>query len=210
MTHPERPAAASSPGSLEAFLADLGSAAPAPGGGAAAALSGALAAALVAMVCRVTAERDPAGREALTGVITTADALRHRLAGLVTEDMDAYRQVVEARRSGAGAATVERALARATEVPVQLCRGSREVLGLCESVAPRARPSTLADLAVAAGLAWGALESGAVVARANLGAMADTPLSRGSEAELARLSGHGEEARQRVSETIAGRMKRRD
>ena len=61
MTHPgsQRPPVAPAAESMHEFLTALGSGAPAPGGGAAASLCGALAAALVAMVCRVTAERDP-------------------------------------------------------------------------------------------------------------------------------------------------------
>ena len=45
------------------YLADLASAAPAPGGGSAAALAAALGAALVAMTCRVTAKHAGAAPE---------------------------------------------------------------------------------------------------------------------------------------------------
>jgi len=190
---------------VQEFLTALGSGAPAPGGGAAASLCGALAAALVAMVCRVTAARDPSATSEVSASIARADELGQRLARLVTEDMDAYRRVVEARRSGGGPDAVQRALTRATEVPLMLVRDSRDVLALCESVAPRARASALSDLGVAAALAWGALESGVLTVRANLADVTAARFATVSEDELAALLAEGREARQRASETIAGR-----
>ncbi len=212
MTHPgsQRPPVAPAAESMHEFLTALGSGAPAPGGGAAASLCGALAAALVAMVCRVTAERDPSAASEVSPSIARADELWQRLAGLVTDDMDAYRRVIDARRSGGGPDAVQRALTRATEVPLMLARGSRDVLALCESVAPRARASALSDLGVAAALAVGALESGVLTARANLAEVTDARFARASEDELAVLLAEGREARQRVLETIASRTRRRD
>ena len=212
MTHPgsQRPPVAPAAESMHEFLTALGSGAPAPGGGAAASLCGALAAALVAMVCRVTAAHDPSAASEVSPSIARADELWQRLAGLVTDDMDAYRRVIDARRSGGGPDAVQRALTRATEVPLMLARGSRDVLALCESVAPRARASALSDLGVAAALAVGALESGVLTARANLADVTDARFARASEDELAVLLAEGREARQRVLETIASRTRRRD
>ena len=212
MTHPgsQRPPVAPAAESMHEFLTALGSGAPAPGGGAAASLCGALAAALVAMVCRVTAERDPSTASEVSPSMARADELWQRLAGLVTDDMDAYRRVIDARRSGGGPDAVQRALTRATEVPLMLARGSRDVLALCESVAPRARASALSDLGVAAALAGAALESGVLTARANLADVTDARFARASEDELAVLLAEGREARQRASETIASRTRRRD
>src|SRR5207248_3340135 len=75
----------------------LASGEPAPGGGAAAALAGATAAALVAMACRVTARRAPS--EALAAAVDAADELRHRLMALMHEDVEAYAAVLEWRRA---------------------------------------------------------------------------------------------------------------
>ena len=187
------------------FLAALASGAPTPGGGAAAALCGAMAAALVAMVGRVTAARDSSVTGEVSRIVAQADDLGGRLAGLVREDMDAYRSVIEARRAGAGTDAVQHALARATEVPMKLAAASRDVLALGETLAPLARRSALSDLAVAAALAWGALESGAVTARANLAEVADAGLARRSETELTGLLANGQHARHRLQETIRAR-----
>lgn len=195
---------------LPAFLTALASAAPAPGGGAAAALCGALAAALVAMVGRVSAARDPSGTSEAGALVARADQLAQRLTRLVTEDMHAYEGVMAARRSGEGPDAMQRALARATEAPLMMARSSRDVLALCETVAPRARPRTVSDLGVAAALAWAALEAAALTARANLADVADARVARVGEAELADLLAQGRAARERMSEPMAGRARRPD
>jgi methenyltetrahydrofolate cyclohydrolase len=193
---------------VQEFLAALASGAPTPGGGAAAALCGAMAAALVAMVGRVTAARDSSVTGEMSAIVALADDLGGRLAGLMTDDMDAYRSVIEARRSGGGPEAIERALARATEVPMKLAAASRDVLALSETLAPLARRSALSDLAVAAALAWGALESGAATARANLAEVVDAELARSSETELTGLLANGQHTRHRLLETIRARAGR--
>jgi methenyltetrahydrofolate cyclohydrolase len=192
--------------SLGAFLAELASGSPAPGGGAAAALAGALAAALVAMACRVTAARDRSETSVASRSIAAAEQLRETLARLVVEDAEAYRGVVRSRSQAPGSATTVDALRRATEVPLSLCRHSRDVLALCEAVVPRARESTISDLGVAAALAWGALEAGALTARANLKALRDGEFVRRSEGELGAVLSQGAQARERVTRAVAERM----
>jgi hypothetical protein len=110
------------------YLADLASAAPAPGGGSAAALAAALGAALVAMTCRVTdkhAGGAPEGRP-LGELAGDADGLRHRLTALANDDARAYSGVIAARRRPAPerVTAVQDALKRAPEVPEGLATES--------------------------------------------------------------------------------------
>ena len=78
----------------------LASRAPTPGGGSASALGGALAAALVEMVCELTAGRpgydavDPIARQ----IGTAAGELRVSLLEAAEEDAAAYDRVADARR----------------------------------------------------------------------------------------------------------------
>ncbi len=191
---------------LEAFLARLASASPTPGGGAAAALTGALAAALVAMVSRVTARRDPTPD--VTEAAAAADELCHRVTRLATDDAEAYERVLEARRLPLEARKdgVRSALTHATEVPLELVRCSRELLALCEIVAPHARASALGDLAVAVSLAWAALESGAGTARVNLKELEDPQFVTATGGELNRLVAEGQTLRHRVLEVVRERL----
>lgn len=195
---------------LEQFLGRLASGAPAPGGGAAAALAGALAAALVGMVCRVTGRHDPSA--GLAESLGPVDALRDELTRLVEDDARAYEQVLATRRLPAGRREAEgqAALEHATEVPARLARCSRAVLAACETVAPQARSSALVDLGVAASLARAALDSGTATARINLKELADARRAAAMEADLARLVSEGHALHERVANTLRARGVRSD
>ena len=84
--------------SLHTFLDELASAEPAPGGGSVAALSGALGASLVAMVCRLTIGKK--GYEAVSAemraILPRAEALQRELVELMQADTDAYTRVINA------------------------------------------------------------------------------------------------------------------
>ena len=142
------------------------------GGGAAAALTGATAAALVAMVAGVAARRAPEDAR-LREIVDEMQVLRVRMLALIGRDVEAFGRVVEARRrtDEARAAAIRDALIGATEVPLELAAASARVLEQCTAVLPRARPSTLADVGVAATLAAAALEGAALTVRANLEAL---------------------------------------
>lgn len=191
------------------YLADLASAAPAPGGGSAAALAAALGAALVAMTCRVTAKHAgvapaPVALGALAG---EADDLRRRLTALADDDARAYSAVIAARRlpiSERGRA-VQHALERATTVPERLVAQSRDVLALCERIAPSARASTLSDLGVAAILAHGALRAGALTARMNLPGIGDGNFTGETTRRLDALVAEGGRLAERIETALAAR-----
>ncbi len=74
------------------FLDLLAARVPAPGGGGAAAVTGALAAGLVAMAARFSEAQLPAAAD----VAQQADRLRARAAGLADQDAAAYGAVLDA------------------------------------------------------------------------------------------------------------------
>jgi formiminotetrahydrofolate cyclodeaminase len=195
------------PDSLESLLERLASSEPTPGGGAAAALAGALAAALVAMVGRVTLRRS-ASNERVGALVAAADRIRERLTSLVGEDARAYRQVLEARRRGpeGRAAAFRPAMRRATEVPLEVARLSAEVVGLCGDLVSEAPGPALGDLGAAASLAAAALEAASLTARINLGELSDAGLGRQGLAELDRLATGAARGRERVATAISERI----
>jgi formiminotetrahydrofolate cyclodeaminase len=192
---------------LDVFLTRLASDAPAPGGGAAAALAAAMGAALVAMACRVTRRREPDAPALVDETAAAADRLRAAAVSLGAEDSAAYARVVEARRRPPAerAAALSDALKQATEVPLAVARVARDVLAAGARVAPRARPSALSDLGVAASLAWAALEAGAGTARSNLAQMDDAEYVGTALAALARLIDEAAPLRRRLAALIAER-----
>jgi methenyltetrahydrofolate cyclohydrolase len=197
---------------VERYLADLASAAPAPGGGSAAALAAALGAALVAMTCRVTAKHAGAAPSdvPLGELAEEADGLRRRLTGLANDDARAYSGVIAARRLPAPerGPAVQDALERATEVPARLAAESRHVLVLCERIAPFARASTLSDLGVAAILAHGALRAAALTARMNLAGIADGDFAGETTRRLDALVADGMILAERIETALAARSAR--
>ena len=191
------------------YLADLASAAPAPGGGSAAALAAGLGAALVAMTCRVTDKHAGAAPSVspLGELAEEADSLRRRLTALANDDARVYSDVIAARRLPVPerGTAVQDALKRATEVPERLAAESRHVLALCERIAPCARASTLSDLGVAAILADGALRAGALTARTNLAGIADGGFTGETTRRLDALLAEGMLLAERIETALAAR-----
>ena len=189
------------PETIEAFLARLADGAPTPGGGAAAALVAAVAAALVGMVCRVTARRSPSSR--VEDIARAADRCRERATALIEEDARAYGGVVEARRAPRAAKTC--ALLAATRVPLDVARVADEVLKLAEDVAPSAATSAMSDLLVSATLAHAAVESAATTAKTNLKTMEKSDATLLMEEEITQRSSDATACRHRIRELAEGR-----
>lgn len=158
---------------LASFLAELSSGAATPGGGCAAALSGALAAGLVAMVARNTGGMDEVAAE--------ADDLRGRLEELVDADAAAFEHVMAAFRlpketdeqKAERRAAVQAAYKGAVEPPLAVCAAASRVLALAAVVAEQGNPNAISDAGVAALLAASAVDGAALNVDINLGAIKD-------------------------------------
>ncbi len=83
---------------IATFLDELASAAPTPGGGGAAAISGAMGAALVSMVCNLTiGKKKYAEVEVeLKEVLVRSEHLRRELTGMIQADVEAFDAVMGA------------------------------------------------------------------------------------------------------------------
>lgn len=191
---------------MNVFLDQLASGGPAPGGGAAAAVTGAAGAALVGMVCRVTAAR-AAASPLVAEVEREADELRARLVELVHEDAGAVRAMLAAGRARGpgGVAAFRQAVRQATEVPLAIARASRGVLGLADRVAAHARLSAVADLGVAGILARASLEASGLLARVNAQSAGDPGFAADVHDTLARLGREATALGRELSHTVAAR-----
>jgi formiminotetrahydrofolate cyclodeaminase len=136
--------------SVGAYLGALASTAAVPGGGSAAALAAAMGAALVSMVAKLSARKTKTveDRELLNGLVPELDQLAARLLELSQDDIDAYRAVIEARKSGAQADTLARAYERAADVPLQAATAASRAIAILPEVSRRAWEMTASDLAV--------------------------------------------------------------
>ena len=169
--------------SMTPFLDALASDSPAPGGGSAAAMSGAMGAALVAMICRLTIGRKKfADVEAeARDILDKADALRGRLIGLVKEDSQAYTGVMEAYRlpketeeqKSARLQAIDDALREATQVPLETARACAQGIGLGDTIARIGNPNASSDAGVAVLCAATGLRGAALNVHINLAALKD-------------------------------------
>jgi methenyltetrahydrofolate cyclohydrolase len=173
------------------FTEALASGAPTPGGGSASALSGALAAGLVAMVARNTAS-NPSFAEragALRELEAEAETHRGRLVGLVDEDAAAFDRVMAAFRlpkdtdelKAARSREIQAGYRGAVEPPLEVCRHALGVLELAARVAELGNPNAVSDAGVAALLAASALEGAALNVEINLGSIKDDAYRGASE-----------------------------
>jgi formiminotetrahydrofolate cyclodeaminase len=175
---------------MAGWLDDLGSSAPAPGGGAAAALLVATGAALVEMVTNLTIGKPRyAEHEAL--MIAARDeavALRRGCQELIAADEAAYNAVIATYRLPSDdpdrPAAIQRATAAATEPQVQLAVFAAEVIGLARRILPGANVNLRSDIAVAAASARAGLESAAVLVEGNLAALRDAQTVENLSARL--------------------------
>ena len=150
------------------FCAALASSAPVPGGGGAAALAGALAAALCAMVGRLTASKpafaDRAGE--LNGLIARADALRGALLRLIDADAEGFAPLSKAyaipKDEPGRAETLRRATLAACKAPAEMMEALADCTALLETLLQHCSRLMLSDVGCAAALCAGALEAAAM------------------------------------------------
>jgi len=187
-----------------AFLDRLAAGTAAPGGGAAAAYAGAMGAALVGMVARLTAgKKKYADVEAqMQSVVDSADKLRASLTAAVTADSEAFEAVMEAfklpentaEQQTARAEAVEQAYIHAAEVPLRVARDAVATLGLAAVVAEYGNVNALSDAGSAGYLAKAALTGAALNVRANATAVQDRPTAANWLKELSGLEARANDA----------------
>lgn len=163
---------------LKPYLEDLASGKPAPGGGSAAALVGALAASLVCMVANFTVgkEKYREFEEEARDVLREAEEIKYALLRLADEDVKAYQSYVQARslpKNTAGEKeerkqAIGKAILRATQVPLHVMEKSLRILELNKALLGRSNPYLVSDIGVSAEFAHASLNSACFNVQINL------------------------------------------
>lgn len=198
------------------FLESLGSSAPAPGGGAASALTGALAAALAEMVAQLTAGRpkfaDVEGR--VREIIVDLRAARASLLLLMGDDERAFQGVSAAYKlpktdEGERAvrdAAIQYALREAMRPPLDVMDRACDVLTLAEEIARIGNATVASDAGCAAIIGEAAVRSAALNVLANVVLLRDAAIVVDARQRVAEYEKRAAELCQRTMTTVRSRM----
>jgi len=168
---------------IQDWLEELASAAPAPGGGAVAGMSAAMSAALLSMACNLTIGK-PRYAEHEAALIRVRDrtaTLRAGALALADEDAAMFDRVIAAYRLPKGDDSertarneaIEAALIAAADVPMRTAELAVELIDLAREVLDRVNVNLISDVGVAASCARTALEAAATNVRVNQSSIAD-------------------------------------
>ncbi len=201
---------------LKQFSERLAAGTPTPGGGSAAALSGALAASLIQMVCELTIGRE-AYREhekEVRAMRDRAGALRRDLLVLVDRDAEAYDDVMTAIRMPKGSEsekmTRKQALTQAnlfaTEAPMATADACSVLMRLAVDLAEWGNRNAISDVGAAALLAYAGLRGGVLNVRINLGGLADADYAAKAQNRIRSLEIDAEALREQALTAVSARM----
>ncbi len=198
------------------FLSELASNAPAPGGGSVAALSGALGAALISMVCNLTlGKKKYAGVQAdIKDLLSKSEALRQELADLLEEDVKAYTAYSVAAKMPRGTDeektertnAMQAALKVATDVPLRIAEAASKVMDLCMPAAEKGNVWAVSDAGVAVLMAEAALRSSALNVLINLGSIKDQDFVAEKRAHLESLLLGKGDMRDQIYDYVASKL----
>ncbi len=198
------------------FLDELASSAPAPGGGSVAALSGALGAALISMVCNLTLGKR--GYEEVQGdiedLLAQAEALRKELTDLLEADVAAYTAYSQAAKlpreteeqKAVRSEAMQNALKNATLVPMRIAEAAVKVMDLCMPVAEKGNKFAVSDAGVAVLMAEASLRSAALNVLINLGTLKDEAFVAEKRQQLDSLLAGKGELRDQIYDYVAARL----
>lgn len=195
---------------VEAFLQEMASGEPTPGGGSASCLAGAMGAALGGMACRLTIGKK--GYEAVQDLfeakVKAFDELRSRLAEAIDEDARAFDSVIDALRlpkdtgeqKAARAEKVQEGYRTAVKVPLRTAELCRRLIEELAEIAGRCNRSSSSDVAVGLMCARTGLSGAVLNVETNLSSIKDEGYKVGVRARLEALT-HG--ADQKVEEAVS-------
>ncbi|WP_110514208.1 cyclodeaminase/cyclohydrolase family protein [Herpetosiphon llansteffanensis] len=180
------------------FLDQLATKEPVPGGGSVAAVSGAMAAGLISMVCSLTLGKKKYAEveDEIRGLMDRSESLRRELQELAEADVEAFRRLSVAyklpRETSADIAirrdAIQAATRIATDVPLRTAQAAAAILPLCSPAAQKGNSAAVSDVGVAVLLAQAAVRSALLNVEINLNSLEDQFYVRETRAEVAKLT----------------------
>jgi formiminotetrahydrofolate cyclodeaminase len=202
--------------SLQDFLDALAGKASTPGGGSAAAVMGAMGAALVSMVAHFTIGKkgyEAAAAES-TELLRRAEDLRARLTDMIRADVEAFDRVMAAyglpKDSDAEktqrTAAIQAALKSAADVPLACAELCVQVMELTRPMAAIGNKNVISDAGVAVLAAEAALRAAALNVCVNIGAIRDDDWVADRRDRIERLLDGSDRLTEEVYRVVRGRL----
>lgn len=202
--------------SIQAFVDELASKASTPGGGSAAAIMGAMGAALLGMVANFTIGKKnyEVVEQEMRTLLSEAEGLRAQLTGLIEADVEAFDGVMAAyglprdSESDKAARTqaIQAALKVAADVPLKCARLCAEVIRLSPALAEKGNTNVISDAGVAVLAAEAALRSAALNVHVNINAIKDQEFAADRRRQLEEILKGTEQATEEVYGMVRGKL----
>jgi formiminotetrahydrofolate cyclodeaminase len=198
---------------IDGFILSVAAAKPVPpGGGSAAALAGALAAALGEMMAGLTEGREKFAhiQTQVIEIHSILSGYRNSLRDLIQEDAMAYQSLLNAmqlpreteqQKAKRKAAIAEYAL-YAIETPLRTAHAAFKVLECLNTLIEIGNPHARSDVAVGAQLAYAALKGGQYNVLANINMLEDASFADKCRTEISDLILRGHEILQHIDRQI--------
>jgi glutamate formiminotransferase/formiminotetrahydrofolate cyclodeaminase len=165
------------------FIEELAAPTPAPGGGSAAAFTGAMGAALVCMVAGLTIGRKKYAdvEIEMKDILKHAEGLRVELMQTVEDDAAAFEAVMGAMKlpkgteseQAARTAALEMATLNAAHIPLHVAKNSVKLMALAARCAEVGNPNAISDAASGCAMASAALTAAGYNVRVNVNSLPD-------------------------------------
>ena len=213
---PEEAPIAEPKADMRAFLEEVASPSPTPGGGSVAALSGALAAALASMACQVTVGKEEytEAEKEMKAALEQARGLQRDLFAFIEEDAQAFEALLAACRlpqdteeeKESRTMAVQMVLRGAASVPLAVADRAVKVLEVLLTVAEKGNPNLLPDTGTAAQMAKAAVRGSALNVRTNATSLADEELARAFEEQIGGFEERAEELMAQIEGFLEARL----
>lgn len=201
---------------IQVFLDELAGKASTPGGGAAAAISGAMGAALISMVANFTiGKKGYEGVEAESkDILDKSEKLRLELTEAINDDVRVFNRVMASygmpketdEEKAARSAEIQAALKEATDVPLECAKLCREVINLSQPIADKGNNNVISDAGVAVLAGYAGLRSAALNVYINIGGIKDEKFVDSRRQQLEALLGDMDTLKEEIYDLVKSKL----
>ena len=201
---------------IKEFLDELSSSSPAPGGGSVAALSGALGAALVSMICHLTIGKKGYENvsDEMNEILKKSNALKEKFVLLIDEDTNAFNKVMAAYKMPKETDeekekkrnAIQDSLKNAANVPLDVMKQCVNVLSLTKIISEKGNKNAVSDAGVAALMSLAGLNSAALNVEINLSGIKDEKFVSEMENEVETVTSNGERIKDEIIKTVKNKI----